>query len=590
MHLADFLQDLAVIMLVAGVVTIIFHQLKQPVVLGYILSGVILGHHILPFSPLQNEETIKTLAELGVIFLMFSLGLEFNLRKLFRVGGAAALAAIGEIVFMLVIGYEIGRFFGWNSLDSVFLGAMLAISSTTIIVKALDELGMKREKFAQLIFGILIIEDLLAIAMLVLLSGIAVSGNIELATVFSTLGKLLLFLVVSLVLGIITVPKLLAYAASFHSREMLLITVLGLCFGFCLLVIELDYSVALGAFVIGAIMAESREIKLIEQLVEPLTNMFSAIFFVTIGLLVNPSVIVQYAYPILVISLAVIIGKVLTCSAGVFLAGRDGRTSLRVGMGLAQIGEFSFIIASLGVALNVTSSFLYPIIVAVSAITTLTTPYLIKIADPLSLTLARNMPKGINQVFSVYTAWLQNIRPTNQSLLTIAIRKALLQIFINLLFIAGIFITGSFLAYRFNNPFWHIDNEQLRFALIWGVALIVSLPFLIAIYLKTKALGMIFAEMAVRPGKEGQYTERLRRIVAEIIPVISILGVVILLFALSASILPSRDLLVLVMVLAILVGAFLWRWFIKLHSRLQAAFIEQLKANPTTEKKDNPPK
>ncbi len=589
MHLADFLQDLAIIMMVAGLVTIIFHQLKQPVVLGYILSGVILGHHILPFSPLQNEETIKTLAELGVIFLMFSLGLEFNLRKLFRVGGPAALAAIGEIVFMVAVGYEIGRFFGWHALDSLFLGATLAISSTTIIIKALDELGMKREKFAQLIFGILIIEDVLAIAMLVLLSGIAVSGDIEVVTIFSTLGKLLLFLVVSLVLGILTVPRLLAYVAKFHSREMLLISVLGLCFGFCLLVIQLDYSVALGAFVIGAIMAESREIKLIEQLVEPLTNMFSAIFFVTIGLLVDPTVMVEYAYPILIISLAVIIGKVLTCGAGVFLAGRDGRTALRVGMGLAQIGEFSFIIASLGVSLKVTSSFLYPIIVAVSAITTLTTPYLIKVADPLSLALARHMPKGINQVFSLYTTWLQNIRPTNQSMLTVAIRKALLQIFINLLFIAGIFITGSYLAHSFTNPLWHIENQQVRFALIWGIALIVSLPFLIAIYLKTKALGMIFAEMAVRPEKEGQYTERLRRIIAEIIPVISTLGVLLLLFALSASILPSSDLLILVLVLAILVAAFLWRWFIKLHSRVQAAFIEQFKAKDA-DKKDIPSK
>src|SRR3990167_833943 len=343
MQLADFLQDLAVIMIVAGVVTIIFHQLRQPVVLGYIVAGVIIGSHTPPFSLIQDEGTVKTLAEVGVIFLMFSLGLEFNLRKLFQLGSSALLAAVAEILFMLPIGYEIGLFFGWKPLDSLFLGAMLAISSTTIIVKALNELGMKNERFAQLIFGILIIEDILAIGLLV-------------------------FLVVSLVVGILIVPKLLSYVARFNSKEMLLITVLGLCFGFSLLVIRLDYSVALGAFVIGAIMAESREIKMIEKLIEPLTDMFSAIFFVSIGLLVDPKIMMTYWVPICVIVLAVVFGKVLMCGLGVFAAGRDGRTSLRVGMGLAQIGEFSFIIAALGSTLNATSHFLYPIIVAVSAI------------------------------------------------------------------------------------------------------------------------------------------------------------------------------------------------------------------------------
>src|SRR3990167_4741263 len=368
MQLADFLQDLAVIMIVAGVVTIIFHQLRQPVVLGYIVAGVIIGSHTPPFSLIQDEGTVKTLAEVGVIFLMFSLGLEFNLRKLFQVGAAALLAAVAEILFMLPIGYEIGLYFGWKPIDSIFLGAMLAISSTTIIIKALNELGMKNEKFAQLIFGILIIEDILAIGMLALLSSIAVSGSIHTIDVFSTLVKLLVFLVVSLVVGILIVPKLLAYVARFNSKEMLLITVLGLCFGFSLLVIRLDYSVALGAFVIGAIMAESREIKMIEKLVEPLTDMFSAIFFVSIGLLVDPKIMMTYWVPICVIVLAVVFGKVLMCGLGVFAAGRDGRTSLRVGMGLAQIGEFSFIIAALGSTLNATSHFLYPIIVAVSAI------------------------------------------------------------------------------------------------------------------------------------------------------------------------------------------------------------------------------
>lgn len=406
MHLATFLQDLAIIMIVAGLVTIIFHRLKQPVVLGYIIAGLILGPHTPPFSFIHDDNAVKTLAELGVIFLMFSLGLEFSLHKLLHIGGTALIAALAEITVMIFVGYEIGQWFGWRTIDSIFLGAMLAISSTTIIIKALAELKMNKEPFAQTIFGILIIEDILAIAILALLSSIAISGTISTNDILVTLGKLTLFLVASLGLGIFMVPKLLAYVARFKSNEMLLITVLGLCFGFSLLVIKLGYSVALGAFLIGAIMAEAKELKLIEKLITPLTDMFSAIFFVSIGLMVDPHVIGVYLIPIAWITLAVILGKVLVCSLSVFLCGNEGRTSMRVGMGLAQIGEFSFIIATLGTTLNVTSPFLYPIIVAVSAITTLLTPYLIRVADPLTLYLARKTPISINKKLEIYRKWL----------------------------------------------------------------------------------------------------------------------------------------------------------------------------------------
>ncbi len=278
-------------MLIAGLVTILFHRLKQPVVLGYILAGVIIGPHTPPFALIQDEHTIRTLSELGVVFLLFSLGLEFSLRKLARVGFTALVGAVTEIAVMLGIGWGLGRWFGWSNMDSIFLGAILSISSTTIIVKALSELKLKNERFAQLVFGILIVEDILAIALIALLSALATTGQVDTPEVFATLGKLSLFMVVALVLGILIVPRLLAYVARFDSSEMLLITVLGLCFGFCLLVVKLDYSIALGAFVIGAVMAESRQLKLIEQLTEPLRDMFSAIFFVSIGLLLDPAVL-----------------------------------------------------------------------------------------------------------------------------------------------------------------------------------------------------------------------------------------------------------------------------------------------------------
>ena len=429
MHAISFIQDLAVIMLVAGVVTILFHRLKQPVVLGYIVAGFIIGPHTPPFGLIHDEDTIKTLAELGVIFLMFCLGLEFSLRKLFKVGATAFIAAFLEIILMIWIGYEIGRWFDWNTMDSLFLGAILAISSTTIIVKALNDLKMKNQRFAQLIFGVLIVEDILGIGIIALLSSIAVSGTVSSGEVFSTVGKLSLFMIVALVIGILLVPRLLAYVAKFESNEMLLITVLGLCFGFCLLVVKLEYSMVLGAFLIGAIMAESKQLIKIERLIEPVRDMFSAIFFVAIGLMIDPQILLQYAWPIAVITVAVVLGKMLSCGLGAFIAGNDGRTSLRVGMGLSQIGEFSFIIAALGMTLQVTSDFLYPVAVAVSAITTLLTPYLIRGADPLSLKIAAVMPKRMSRVFGMYGEWLRSIQPQGEgAMLASMIRRIILQV------------------------------------------------------------------------------------------------------------------------------------------------------------------
>ncbi|MFQ6575263.1 cation:proton antiporter [Pseudomonas sp. UM16] len=578
MHAISFIQDLAVIMLVAGVVTILFHRFKQPVVLGYIVAGFIIGPHTPPFGLIHDEDTIKTLAELGVIFLMFCLGLEFSLRKLFKVGATAFIAAFLEIVLMIWIGFEIGRWFGWSTMDSLFLGAILAISSTTIIVKALNDLKMKNERFAQLIFGVLIVEDILGIGIIALLSGIAVSGSVSSGEVFSTVGKLSLFMIVALVIGILLVPRLLAYVARFESNEMLLITVLGLCFGFCLLVVKLEYSMVLGAFLIGAIMAESRQLVKIERLIEPVRDLFSAIFFVAIGMMIDPMVLVEYAWPIVVITIAVVLGKMLSCGMGAFIAGNDGRTSLRVGMGLSQIGEFSFIIAALGMTLQVTSDFLYPVAVAVSAITTLLTPYLIRGADPLSLKLAKVMPRRLARVLSLYGEWLRSIQPQGEgALLASMIRRILLQVGVNLALVVAIFFSGGYFAAQIGEYLgeWITDVGQQK-ALIWGAALLLSLPFLIAAYRKLKALSMLLAEMGVKPEMAGRHTQRVRRVIAEVIPLLSLLVIFLLLSALSASILPTSELLVLIVVVAAGVVALLWRWLIRVHTRMQIALLETL--------------
>jgi CPA2 family monovalent cation:H+ antiporter-2 len=578
MHAEAFIHDLAIIMLIAGIVTLIFHQLKQPVVLGYLLAGVLIGPHTPPFALIHDQHTIHTLAELGVVFLLFSLGLEFSLKKLVKVGMAALIAGITEIAVMIWLGYQIGSAFGWQTMDSLFLGAMLAISSTTIIIKALEGLDLKNEKFAQLIFGVLIIEDILAIAILVLLAGIATSGHVSTTAVFATLGELTLFIIVSLIVGILTIPRLLNYIDNFRSNEMLLISVLGLLFGFCLLVIKLEYSMALGAFLIGAIIAESRQVEKIEHLIEPVRDMFSAIFFVAIGLLFNPSVLVDYALPILVITLAVVVGKVFSCSLGAFLAGQDARTSVKVGMGLAQIGEFSFIIASLGVALKVTSDFLYPIAVAVAAITTLLTPYLIKSSDGFSHQLSRILPSRVKQVGSAYTEWLQSIQPQGDNvILAKMIRRIIIHALVNFALVIAIFLMSTHFAHILEKylPVL-VLSEGLEKAVIWSGALLLSLPFLIAAYRKLKALSMLLAEMSVSPERAGQYTMPVRKMISEVIPIISVLIILLLVSVLSASILPPAKWLWIVILLFALLIPLLWSRFVKLHSRLQIALMETL--------------
>lgn len=582
MHGITYLQDLAVVMIVAGLVTVLFHRLKQPVVLGYILAGVIIGPHTPPFEFIHDEHNIKNMSELGIILLMFSLGMEFNLRKLKEVGVTALFGAGLEIIFMVGAGYYVGRLFGWNHMDSLFLGAMLSISSTTIIIKALNELGLAKEKFSGMIFGILIIEDILAIVMLALLSGIAMTGSLTLGEVGITVGKLSIFLITALVLGLIAVPRLLGYIAKFKSNEMLLITALGLCFGFSLLAAKLGYSVALGAFVIGALISEAREIHKIEHLMEPIRDMFSAIFFVSIGLLIDPKMLVTYAGPILIISVLVIVGKVLSCGLGTFAAGNDVRTSLRVGMGLAQIGEFSFIIAALGLSLKVTSDFLYPIAVAVSAITTLTTPYLIKSTDGVVRWFDRKAPKPFLDTLELYTKWAGQLGETRKdSMARKFIRKWVLQVFLNVALICAVFITAAFFART--QPEWlpaFLQDEAAFKSALWIVSVLVALPLFIAAFRKLQALGLLIADLKVKEASAGTRTEAIRSIVSQGIPLGGLIGLFMLGLSLSTPLLPPLRIFIVLVVLAALLTFLLWRSAIRIYSKAQYALHETLNQPP----------
>jgi CPA2 family monovalent cation:H+ antiporter-2 len=578
MHAISFLQDLAVVMIVAGVVTVIFHRLNQPVVLGYILAGFIIGPHTPPFSLITGEESINTLAQIGIILLMFSLGLEFSLGKLKRVGGTAVIAASLEIVGMGLVGYELGRLFGWSNTDSLFLGAMLSMSSTTVIIKVLTEMGRTKDKFAQLIFGILIIEDILGIGMITLLSGIAMTGALSLATVGSALGRLAVFLIVSLVVGLLAVPRLIGYVARVKSNEMLLITVLGLCFGASLLAARLGYSVALGAFIIGAVIAEAREIHRIEALIEPVRDMFSAVFFVAIGMLIDPQMLLAHWLPVLVITLAVVTCKVLACASGTFLGGYDRGTALRVGMSVAQIGEFSFIIAALGLSLHVTSKFLYPIAVAVSVLTTLLTPYLIRSTDRVVRGFDRLSPEPLVNTLEIYTRWVGQLGSQRQTnLVSRMVWKWSGQMALNTALITALFIAAAFVSQR--PPAWlrssRLHQEWLK-PMLWLTAAVLSLPMFIATSRKLEALGLLVAELKVKKSAAGERTAAIRAAVAQVIPIAGTVFQGLYIVILSSALLPTVRVMLILLLLAGIISWLLRRSFIRVYAKAQVALRETL--------------
>jgi CPA2 family monovalent cation:H+ antiporter-2 len=581
MHPVAFLQDLAVVMIVAGIVTVVFRRLRQPVVLGYILAGLIIGPHTPPYALIHDEATINTLSELGVILLMFSLGLEFSLRKLRTVGAPALLAALLEIALLFWAGFEIARFFGWATMDGIFLGAMLSMSSTTVIIKVLGDMGRMKEGFAHLVFGVLVLEDILGIAMIALLSGIAMTGTLGLTEVGLTLGRLGVFLTVSLVAGLLAVPRLITYVCRFKSNEMLVITLLALCFGVSLLAHKLGYSVALGAFVIGAVIAEAREIHRIEALIEPIRDMFSAIFFVAIGLLIEPRMIITHWQPILVLTFAVVAGKIVTCAAGAFLGGRDVRTSLQVGMSLAQIGEFSFIIAALGVTLKVTSGFLYPIAVAVSALTTLLTPYLIRAAGPAADAFQRAAPRGLVRTLALYTEWVGG--STGRQTGSLARRlmwKWGAQMALNAALIAAVFIGMAYVGAH--PPGWLAEaGGRWLNTTLWLLAMLVALPLFLATAKKLQALGLLLAEIRVTPELAGERTATIRTLIAGVVPVAGTVALGLFVLMLSATFLPPTNVL---LVLLGLVGVVAWRLsrsFSQIYSAAQTALRETFQPAPS---------
>mgnify|MGYP000521381716 FL=1 len=403
-QLTPLISDLALILICAGIMTLIFKKLKQPLVLGYIVAGFICTPHF-KFTPsVVDSASIHIWSEIGVIFLLFALGLEFSFKKLMKVGGSAVISACTIIFCMILVGVFVGWTFGWNRMDCIYLGGMLAMSSTTIIYKAFDDMGLRQQRFAGLVLSILILEDILAIVLMVMLSTMAVSQSFEGGEMVYSILKLLFFLILWFVVGIYGIPLFLKRVRKLMSDETLLIVSLALCFGMVYLAALVGFSPAFGAFIMGSILSETIESEHIGKLVSPVKDLFGAIFFVSVGMMVDPAMIVEYKYQILVIVLAVLLGQTIFGTTGVLLSGQPLKTAMQCGFSLTQIGEFAFIIASLGVSLKVTSHFLYPIVVAVSVITTFLTPYMIRLAVPAYNVIDKYMPSRWRRLLDRYSS------------------------------------------------------------------------------------------------------------------------------------------------------------------------------------------
>ena len=392
-ELSVLVKDLTLILIMAGIVTLVFKKLKQPLVLGYIMAGFLVSPHMPYTMSVIDQQDIHIWADIGVMFTLFSLGLDFSFKKILKMGAAPVIATMTIVFCMMTLGILVGHSFGWSKMNSIFLGGMLAMSSTTIIYKAFDDMGLRQQQFAGLVMSVLILEDILAIVMMVMLAAIAGGGGTGSGEMLKSVLRIGFFLILWFVVGIFLIPYFLRSVRKLVNNETLLIVALGLCCLMAVISTAVGFSSAFGAFVMGSILAETIEAEKIIRLVEPVKNLFGAIFFVSVGMLVDPQIIVEYAAPIVILVLTIVVGQALFGSLGFLISGQSLKSAMRCGFSMAQIGEFSFIIASMGLAMGVVSDFVYPVVVAVSVITTFLTPYMIRAAVPAYDALERHLPK-----------------------------------------------------------------------------------------------------------------------------------------------------------------------------------------------------
>ena len=482
-EIPELINDLAYILMSAGIVTLIFKKLKQPLVLGYIVAGFLVSPHMPYTASVVDTENVQLWADIGVMFLLFSLGLDFSFKKILKMGASPIISTTTIIFCMSMLGISVGQLFHWTRMDCIFLGGMLAMSSTTIIYKAFDDLGLRQQQFAGLVMSVLILEDILAIVMMVMLSAIASGNSPDGGQMLGSVVKIGFFLVLWLVVGIFAIPEFLRRIRRLVNNEVLLIVSLGLCCAMAVFSTKVGFSSAFGAFIMGSILAETIEAEHIEKLVEPVKNLFGAIFFVSVGMLVDPQILIDYALPILMLVLTILVGQAIFGSFSFMLAGESLRSAMRCGFSMSQIGEFSFIIASLGLSLGVISDFLYPVVVAVSVITTFLTPYMIRFATPAYNVIEHRLPSRFIKLLN----HLSMSRPetTEKSMW----KQLLTQMAVNTLVYSILTAAAIAVMFTFGLPFMHnlLPGENLN---VWGnlitgllTVLLIS-PFLRAMIMK----------------------------------------------------------------------------------------------------------
>lgn len=474
------INDLALILIVASVVTLLFKWLKQPLVLGYIVAGFLVSHHMPYLASVTNGDNVQTWADIGVLFLLFTLGLEFSFKKILKMGMAPVIAVITIIFSMVAIGITVGHAFGWGRMDSIFLGGMLSMSSTTIIYKAFSDLGLRQQRFASLVMSVLILEDVMAIIMMVMLSTFALGGHPDGSLVLMSILKIIFFLVLWFMVGIFVIPWLLRSTRRLMTDETLVVLSLGLCFAMAVLSVKVGFSSAFGAFVMGSILAETVEAEKISKIVSPVKDLFGAIFFVSVGMLVEPTILVDYALPITGLVAAIVIGQAVFGSIGFLLSGQTLKTAMRCGFSMAQIGEFAFIIASLGLSLGVISKFLYPVVVAVSVVTTFFTPYMIRLAVPAHDFLESRLPKvwikRLNRLGELHS------RTRNEETLW---HSLLRQLAVSTFGFIVLSISGIFMMFSFAMPFFDrmLPHTWANIVCCTATILVIA-PFLHAMIMK----------------------------------------------------------------------------------------------------------
>jgi CPA2 family monovalent cation:H+ antiporter-2 len=572
----DFLRTLAVVLCVAAVTTVVFQRLRQPVVFGYLIAGMIVGPHV-PIPIVADVATVQTLAETGVILLLFSLGLEFSLRKLIRVGPRAAIVAVVQGAVMTWVGYALGRGFGWTKIESFYAGAIIAISSTTIIAKAFQEQRVTG-KFTELVLGILIIEDLIAIFLLTVLTTLSAGTGISAGDLAITGLRLAMFLTGLIVVGLLLIPRAVRLVVRMNRPETTLIASMGICFAAALLAYSFGYSVALGAFIAGSLVAESGEEKTVAHLIEPVRDVFAAIFFVAVGMLIDPALVAQYWIPVVAFTVVVIVGQVVIVTISAFLTGFSTRTSLQAGMSLAQIGEFSFIIAGVGISTGATRDFLYPIAVAVSALTTLTTPWLIRAAGPSAAFVDSKLPRPIQTFVTLYGSWIERIRESRASRAQRPHARLLLGLLLlDVVAIALILIGGALETHRVTGLFsaWTgLSTVAARILVIASMAAI-TVPLLVGFFRTARQLGNLLAHEALPPVEKGvDFAAAPRRALVVTLQLAVVIVAVVFVVAVTQPFFPRIDSALVVGIgvgiLLLVLGITFWRTAADLHGHARA--------------------